>query len=66
MESATMINEIRHNGELIGVIDIDDEIEVPPVLQALETARTEVQSLSPTGATRQAIEALISAVEAII
>lgn len=39
--------------------------DVSPVLAAVRTARQEVAGLSPTGATRQAVEALCAAVESL-
>lgn len=35
-------------------------------LDAIATARAEAERLSPTGATRQALEALVAALEALI
>ena len=46
--------------------EIADEVQPNPVADALADVRTELDRLSPTGATRMALEALVAAVESLV
>lgn len=64
----TTVNICDASGQIVATEVIDDDpFDAPSaaVLAAVQTARDEVAGLSPTGATRQAVEALCAAVESL-